>query len=102
MILINGNWEIIRDLQDVSKIIREYYNDELADELDSLIPEHTDEDYYDLEFELADKLTEKDEEISNLDEEISDLKDEISDLKNEIEDLEVTISELENKISDIE
>lgn len=95
MILINGNWEIIRDLQDISKIIREYYNDELADELDGLIPEHTDEDYHDLEFELADKLTEKDEEIS-------DLKDEISDLKNEIEDLEVTISELENKISDIE
>lgn len=41
MILINNNWEQIDDLHDVSKIIRENYNGDLADELDKLIPEHT-------------------------------------------------------------
>lgn len=49
MILVNDNWVQIRDLQDVSKIIRENYNKDLADEFDKLIPEHTDEEYDDLE-----------------------------------------------------
>lgn len=39
MILIGENWEKIRNLQDVSNIIREYYNSDLADEMDNLIPE---------------------------------------------------------------
>ena len=37
MIRINGHWESVSSLQDVSKIIREYYNRELADEMDKLI-----------------------------------------------------------------
>lgn len=37
MILINGNWEEIETLRDVSRVIREYYNRELADEIDELI-----------------------------------------------------------------
>ena len=45
MIYINDHWEEVRDLQDVSKIVREYFNEDLADELDKLIPEHTDEEY---------------------------------------------------------
>ena len=91
MILVNDNWEQIYDLQDVSKIIREYYNRDLADELDKLIPEHTDEEYYDLESQLSDK----DFEISNLEDEIS-YKDGLLDEKDEeIENLEKKISELE-------
>jgi predicted nucleic acid-binding Zn-ribbon protein len=90
MILINDNWETIRDLDDISKIIRKYYNDELADELDNLIPEHTDEDYYDLESELMDKEC----EISALEDELAEKDDEISDLKDEIMELEDRIDEL--------
>ena len=90
MILINDNWEQIYDLQDVSKIIREYYNRDLADELDKLIPEHTNEEYEDLESQLSDK----DFEISNLEDEIS-YKDGLLDEKEEeIEKLEKKISEL--------
>ncbi len=55
LILVNDNWEQIHDLQDISKIIRENYNEDLADELDKLIPEHTNEEYYNLECEINDK-----------------------------------------------
>lgn len=48
MILVNGYWEQIYDLQDISKIIRENYNRDLADELDRLIPQYTDDDYLEL------------------------------------------------------
>jgi hypothetical protein len=39
MIYIEKHWETIDDLRDISRIIREYYNRELADELDELIDE---------------------------------------------------------------
>lgn len=37
MMYIEGHWETINSLRDISKIIREYYNRELADELDKFI-----------------------------------------------------------------
>ena len=37
MILINDCWENVETLEDVSRIVREYYNRELADELDDLV-----------------------------------------------------------------
>ena len=74
MILIGENWEKIRNLQDVSNIIREYYNSDLADEMDNLIPEHSDDEYEDLA-----------------------LEDEIDTLENKVETLEEKIEELENK-----
>lgn len=33
MILVNDNWEEVRDLQDVSKIVREHFNEDLADKV---------------------------------------------------------------------
>lgn len=39
MMYIEGHWETIDSLRDISKIIREYYNRELADEMDKLIEE---------------------------------------------------------------
>jgi hypothetical protein len=36
---IEGHWETVESLEDVSNIIREYYNRELADALDVLIDE---------------------------------------------------------------
>lgn len=37
MIRIEGHWETLDTLEDVSRVIREYYSRELADELDKLI-----------------------------------------------------------------
>ena len=39
MMYIEKHWETIDNLRDVSRVIREYYNRELADELDSFIEE---------------------------------------------------------------
>lgn len=39
MIRIEGHWETLDTLEDVSRVIREYYNEELADELDGFIEE---------------------------------------------------------------
>ena len=37
MLRINEHWEEVNTLEDVSKIIREYYNPELADKMDCLL-----------------------------------------------------------------
>lgn len=86
MILINDNWEQIDNLHDVSKIIREYYNRELADKMDRLIPEHTDIQYKSLIWELREK-----------EDEIFELENDVDDLESEIDYLEIKIKELENK-----
>lgn len=39
MINIEGHWETVNTLQDVVKVVREYYNRDLADILEDLIPE---------------------------------------------------------------
>ena len=89
MILVNDNWEQISDLQDVSKIIRENYNRDLADELDKLIPEHTDEEYEG----LNDELWEKENIIDDLESELSTLELENEQLQRKIDDLEMQLEE---------
>ena len=89
MVLINDNWEEVRDLEDVSKIIREYFNEDLADEMDKMVPEHTDEEYRDLEWQLEEK-----------DGDITSLKDENDTLENRIEILEEKIEKLENEMGE--
>lgn len=37
MMYINGHWENVDTLQDIARVIREYYNPELANEMDKLI-----------------------------------------------------------------
>ena len=37
MILIEGHWENVDTLEDISRVIRQNYNSELADELDKII-----------------------------------------------------------------
>ena len=83
MILINDNWVQIYDLQDVSKIIRENFSYDLADELDKLIPEYSDEEYYELQCELDDAYG----DIDSLEVEILGLENDIEALKDEIEEL---------------
>lgn len=39
MMHIEGHWETVDTLQDVVRVVREYYNRELADVLEELIPE---------------------------------------------------------------
>lgn len=73
-------------MQDVSNIIREYYNSDLANELDRLIPDYSEDEYRD----LVNELEEKDGEIESL-------KDENDMLANHIETLEEKIEMLEDK-----
>ena len=46
MVYIEKHWETIDNLRDISRIIREYYNSELADELDRFIEIQEDEIEY--------------------------------------------------------
>ncbi len=55
LIYINDTWMPVENINDVSTIIREYYNTELADQMDQLIPEHTDEKYDELTNDIEDK-----------------------------------------------
>lgn len=93
MILINGNWEIVKNLHDVSKIVREYYNDELADKLDSLIPDY--------EYVDEDKITELEYEISVLEDEISMLEEENYDLNNKVTKLELENTRIKECIKEV-
>lgn len=89
MVLINDNWEEVRDLEDVSKIIREYFNEDLAYEMDKMIPEHTDEEYQSLEWDLVGK-----------DNKIASLEDENDTLENRMEVLEEKIEKLEEEMEE--
>lgn len=51
MMYIEKHWEMVDSLRDISRIIREYYNRELADKLDMLIVEQ-EEFINDLENEI--------------------------------------------------
>lgn len=63
MIYIEGNWENAESLQDIAKIIREYYNTELADKLYEIIDEiDCQEDYK----EQVDRLENVIDEIRDL------------------------------------
>lgn len=46
MVQIEGHWETVDTLQDVSRIIREYYNNELADEIDRLVENYEVQEKY--------------------------------------------------------
>lgn len=39
MIRIEGHWETVTSLEDVARIIRDYYNRELADKMEELLPD---------------------------------------------------------------
>lgn len=59
-ILIENHWEVIIDLYDISRVIRQYYNSELADELDKLIDEG------DLSGSQLQRLTELEEMVEDI------------------------------------
>lgn len=91
LIYINGTWFPVENINDVSTIIREYYNTELADQMDQLIPEHTDEEYDELTNDIEDKNSMMD-----------DMEDEIFQLNNKIDELEAQLDEANDKIFELE
>ena len=90
MIYINDTWLPVKNINDVSAIIREYYNKELANQMDQLIPEHTDEEYDGLECELSDNQIVMD-----------DMEDEIFKLNNKIDELEAQLDKANDKIFEL-
>lgn len=73
MMYIEKHWETVNNLRDVSRVIREYYNEELADELDKFIEEQEDEISY-LKNELYNSPIDDDDDknISSFDKLISE------------------------------
>ena len=91
LIYINNTWLPVENINDVSTIIREYYNTELADQMDQLIPEHTDEEYDELINDIEDKSSMMD-----------DMEDEIFQLNNKIDELGAQLDEANDKIFELE
>lgn len=63
MIYVEGNWENADSLQDIARIIREYYNAELADKLYEIIDEIDSQENYK---EQVDRLENVIDEIRDL------------------------------------
>lgn len=67
MVRIEGHWERIETLEDISRIIREYYSYELADELDELIPSTREAEELQMEVDmLRDKVESQDEILDEI------------------------------------
>lgn len=84
MILIEGNWEEVNDLQDAACLVRSYYNSDLADEIEKLTPIYSDEEYQ----ELLDKVYDLEKENEDLQDENCSLDSENDMLREKIEQLE--------------
>lgn len=84
MILIEDNWEEVRDLQDAACLVRSYCNSNLADEIEKLTPIHSDEEYQ----ELLDKVYDLEKENEDLQDENNALDSENDMLRKKIEQLE--------------
>lgn len=89
MILIEGNWEEVNDLQDAACLVRSYYNSDLADEIEKLTPIHSDEEYQ----ELLDKVYDLEKENEDLQDENCFLDSENDMLREKIEHLEDMLNE---------
>lgn len=72
MIRVEGHWETVNSFRDISKIIREYYNIELADKMDELIDDELHEMFVIGKEEIEDKL-ERLEDLEDLIEQIRDI-----------------------------
>lgn len=91
LIYINDTWLPVQNIDDVSTIIREYYNKELADQMDKLFLEHTNEEYDELRYELT-----HNGDVINI------MQEEIFQLHYKIEKLEAQLSEANDKIFKLE
>ena len=85
MILINNHWEMVTDIEDVSRVIREYYNPDLADELDKIVDILVQEVYSQSDYE--DMLEYKNDVIDNLNYQIDALEEKICELEEELDSI---------------
>lgn len=83
MILVNGNWEMVADVEDVSRVIREYYNSDLADELDKIV-DNLVQEIYSSNTDYEDMLEYKNDVIDNLNYQIDALEEKIYELEEEL------------------
>lgn len=88
MVFINGHWENIENLDDVSCIIRDSFNTDLADAMDKLLAEA----------EQGNNNLEND--LDELDGEIYDLQDTIEEQKTDIEILQDTLAAVFKELHD--
>lgn len=91
MILIEGNWEEVNDLNTAINIVGGYYNPDLADEIARLSPIHSDEEY----FQLLDQLDNLEKENERLHDENNALDLQNDKLREEIKKLEDALHETE-------
>lgn len=91
MILIEGNWEEVNDLNTAINIVGCYYNPDLADEIARLSPIHSDEEY----FQLLDQLDNLEKENERLHDENNALDLQNDKLREEIKKLEDALHETE-------
>ena len=78
MIMINGNWEQIKDLSDILRIVSGNIGDEFAQKVEEIFKEQEDkvtQEIYDLE-----------NQVDNLQEKVDDCNDFITKMKNLVED----------------
>lgn len=80
MILINNQWEQVKDIDDIYRITSEFICKEFADEVKSIF----DKKYFDMQ-----------DEIGELKKEIDDLKEKNTSLENQLDDEQSTYEELE-------
>ena len=90
MILINDDiWIQVNDFEDVSNVIREYYNEDLADVLDEIVKKN--------EVMISDLKEEKEALLQ----EIDDLSDCIGERENRINEYSIQVEKLEDEISEL-
>lgn len=100
MIMINEQWYQVRDLKDVSKLVREQFSYDLADKMDELVEDiEFDEDYKVIDLLLD--ISNLEDDVSNKDYEIGELQEKIEELENEVESKDNEIEELNNTIEDL-
>lgn len=88
MVFINGQWEDIENLDDVSRIIRESFNTDLADAMDKLLAE------------AEQKNNNLENDLDELDGEIYDLQDTIEEQETDIEILQDTLAAVFKELQD--
>ena len=91
--LINGHWESLNNFQDVSRIVGEYYNQELSNELDALIEAQEDEIK-----RLEQSIDELKDELDYTSGELYESNNENERLKDKIKTLEGLLDEIENSL----
>lgn len=96
MILINGQWEDVQSISDISNIIRTHFSESLADELDNLTAAILDRDKEEL-LDLQSELTDLYDENYEMTKENNDLKRRINELEEEIQNLQNQINALQEE-----